>query len=329
MNKRSFIAAAAVLTAVLMITAVCAGSSGIGLREIISMIGNGSPDGKTYDVIMYIMILRIAGAWLCGAALAAAGLLLQVSSGNVLASPGIIGVNAGAGFFVVGAGVLFPAGAIYLKSGAAFLGALFASFLVYGLAKKTGSSKTTVIMAGVALTSLFSAGIDALITFFPDAVMDRTNFYLGGFGSVFGTSVWPMVPVIAAGAVIAALLSPRLNVLLLGDETAAGVGLNVDRCRFMCIMCAALLAAAAVSMAGLLGFVGLIVPHAVRFLVGNDYRTLVPCTMLGGGFFLLACDTLARLLFAPFEFPVGVMLSFLGAPFFLWLLIKRKRRLEL
>lgn len=290
------------------------------------LMGRGT--GSAAAILSYARLPRVAASYLCGMALAVSGLLLQAALGNALASPSTIGVNAGAGFFVVLSGILFPL-SLSARTAAAFLGAFLAAMAVYGLARCTGGSRLTIVLAGVAITSLFSAGSDALVTFRPEAVMDRSSFSIGGFGGVLAPSFRGPAPFLLLGLLGAALLAARLNILLLGDEVAASLGLPVALCRFLAILCAAMLAAAAVSIGGLLSFVGLLVPHSLRLLLGGDYRWLVPFCALGGGMLLLACDILARVLFAPYELPVGIFLAFLGAPFFLWLLLGRRGRLAL
>lgn len=329
-NKLLLFCLCALLSIAAALFSMCAGASSVGLSELFRLIsGSGTLSPAAYNILVYVRLPRVGAAYFCGAALAVSGLLLQVSLGNGLAAPSTIGINAGAGFAVVLAGALLPL-SMTTRVGAAFLGALAASLLVYALARSTGAtSKTTIVLAGVAFTSLLSAGSDAIITFFPDAVWDKTSFSIGGFSGANVDVVLSMLPVLLAGLLGAALLSPRLNLLLLGDEMAASLGLNVRLCRFLSLLCAALLAAAAVSVGGLLSFVGLLVPHGMRLVCGNDYRRLVPFSAVCGGLFLLLCDTLSRILFSPFELPVGILLSFLGAPFFLFLLLRRKERLSL
>ena len=315
-------------TALLLLLALCLGPSGVGPVQVLRWLSGRDVGTAAANILSYARLPRAIAACLCGAALAVSGLLLQVALGNALAAPSTIGVNAGAGFFVVLAGIVFPL-SLTARTAAAFLGAFLAAMTVYGLAIRTGGSRMTIVLAGVAITSLLSAGSDALVTFRPEAVMDRSSFSIGGFGGVVIPSFQGVLPFLLAGIAGAALLSGRLNVLLLGDEVAASLGLRVRLCRFLALACAALLAACAVSIGGLLSFVGLLVPHALRFLIGTDYRWLVPFSALTGGGFLLLCDTLSRTLFSPYELPVGILLSLLGAPFFLWLLLSGKRRLAL
>ncbi|BDF67548.1 hypothetical protein CE91St43_15200 [Oscillospiraceae bacterium] len=312
----------------LFLLSLCLGPSGVGPDQVLGWMLDRDIGTAAKNILAYARLPRAAAACLCGGALAVSGLLLQVALGNALAAPSTIGVNAGAGFFVILSGVLFPL-SLSARTVSAFLGAFLSAMLVYGLARSTGGSRMTIVLAGVAITSLLSAASDALVTFRPEAVMDRSSFSIGGFGGVVIPSFRSVLPLLLLGLAGAVLLSGRLNVLLLGDEVAASLGLRVGLCRFLALLCAALLAACAVSIGGLLSFVGLLVPHALRFLLGNDYRWLTPFSAVVGAIFLLLCDTLSRLLFAPYELPVGILLSFLGAPFFLWLLLGRKRRLAL
>ena len=326
-NKKRALLICLISSALLLTVSLFAGASDINAKEIISFIAGNPVKNSTANIIIYARLPRIISSYLCGMALALSGLLLQAALNNPLASPGIIGVNSGAGFFVVSASVIFPS-SFSVRFSAAFLGALLTAFLIFGIAKKTGGSRTSIVMSGIAISSLMSAGIDAVITINPNAVMDKAAFSMGGFSIVSMEPVKYAVPCIIIGLTGAFLLSSKLNVLLLGDEVASSLGLNVSLCRFEAMGFAAMLAASAVCIGGLISFVGLIVPHIVRNIAGSDYKWLEPFTAVIGGCFLLLCDTLARVIFYPYEIPVGIILSFLGAPFFLYLLLNKKRRLQ-
>ena len=172
---------------------------------------------------------------------------------------------------------------------------------------------------------MFSAGIDAVVTFFPDALSGYTDFRIGGVKNLSMARLTPAFWVILIALVIALSLSNELDLLLLGRETARSLGLPARRLRLVLLMLAAALAGAAVSFAGLLGFVGLLVPHIMRRAVGEDSFPLLLSSALGGGLLLTACDLTSRLIFAPFELPLGVVLSLTGGPFFIWLLLKQRR----
>ena len=241
-----------------------------------------------------------------------------------MASPNVIGVNAGAGLGALLAASLVP-GAAALLPGAAFAGALAAALFIWLLAAVAGLSRTTLILAGVTVSSILTACMNTLKLLFPDAAVGSTAFLLGTLSGVTTAQLQRALPWLAAGFVLAALLAADLNVLQLGEDMAAGLGLPVARVRFAALLTAALLAGAAVSFAGLLGFVGLLAPHIARRLVGGDNRRLLPVTALASADLMLLCDVAARVLFAPFELPVGVLLSLVGGPFFLFLLLRRKR----
>lgn len=280
---------------------------------------------QTQLLLTTIRFPRVVAALAVGAALSMAGLFLQAILSNALASPSVIGVNAGAGFFYLLSALLVPI-SFGFYTAAAFVGALVTSLLVFGLARSGSDSRHRLILAGVALSSMFSAGSDALMTLDDSLILDRQAFMLGGLTNVRAGEVYPLALVILVLVIIAQLFSRPLSVLLLGDDMAKSLGLSVGRVRFLALLLAAALSACSVSLAGILSFVGLLVPHAMRALFGQDYRLLIPSVALFGGAFLLVCDTLARLVFAPFELPVGILLSLLGAPFFIWLVIRRNRR---
>ena len=230
---------------------------------------------------------------------------------------------AGAGLAVAIVCAVAPAAQQYTPV-VAFMGALAGVLLVMGLSQSTGASRMTVVLAGVAISNLFSAGIDAVITLVPDALNGVTDFRIGGFTGVTMTQLKPAAIMIFVSLIIVISLSQQLDILSLGTDVAQSLGLATGPVRFILLVLAAALAGAAVSFSGLLSFVGLIVPHAMRRIVGEESFSLLVSSALGGAFFVTVCDLLARVLFAPFELPVGIVLAFTGAPFFLWLLFKQK-----
>ena len=271
-------------------------------------------------IFRFVRLPRTLGCLLAGAALAVSGAVIQGVLSNRLASPSIIGVNAGAGLAVT---VCCACGALsgWAIAGSAFLGALTAVLLIVFTAEKAGASRTTVILGGVAVNAFLNALSEALSTLIPEVGMLAADFRVGGFGSVSFARLLPAGALILPALLVVFSLRNELDVLALGEETARSLGMNTNRIRTLLLV---LSAGAAVSFAGLLGFVGLIVPHALRRLVGNESRFLLPMCALGGAAFVTVCDTAARMVFAPFELPVGILLSVLGGPFFLGLLLKRK-----
>ena len=274
-------------------------------------------------ILRYLRLPRALAALAAGAGLAGAGVLIQTMLANPLAGPNIIGVNAGAGLAVLLCGIFLP-GVPLAVPGAAFLGALLAVGLLWAIARKTGASRSTLILTGIALNSLLGAAADALGAVFPEIAGFGAAFRVGGFASVSNRVLPFAAGLIAVGLFFSCCFSNELDLLALGDETAATLGLRVGFWRAVFLLLAAALAGAAVSIAGLLGFVGLLVPHLARFFVGGESRWLLPMSALLGGALTLCCDTLGRVLLAPYELPAGIFLSFLGAPFFLWLLVRKK-----
>ena len=310
---------------------VFAGTQGLSfadsLKTLISLVSGGDVSPSAKLILLKVRFPRAFASLLCGAALSVSGLILQLSLNNTLASPGIIGVNAGSGLFVLLVSLVFPYVALARSLGA-FFGALLSVLTVYLISKRAGVSKTTLVLSGVAVSSLMTAGIDVIITLRPDIVADKVAFSLGGFQNLNLSSLYIAFPVILASFVVAFVLSGGIDLFQLGDETAFGLGLNVKRCRIAGIIVSGLLAGASVSVCGLLGFVGLLIPNLIRlFSKNNTKRNIILCALLGADF-LLFCDVLARVLFFPYELPVGLFLSCLGSPFFIWMLISKKKRLS-
>ncbi len=274
-------------------------------------------------IFRFVRLPRTLGCLLAGAALAVSGAVIQGVLSNKLASPSIIGVNAGAGLAVT-LSCAWGALSGWAIAGSAFLGALLSVLLIVFTAEKAGASRTTVILAGVAVNAFLNALSEAVSTLIPEAGMMAGDFRVGGFGSVSQVRLLPAGVLICLGLLAVCSLHNELDVLALGEETAQGLGMDVKKTRTLLLVLAALLAGAAVSFAGLLGFVGLIVPHGVRRMAGSESKVLLPLCAMGGAAFVAFCDTAARVVFAPFELPVGILLSVLGGPFFLLLLLKRK-----
>ena len=321
--KRSVAALGALLAAALLLSVGC-GSQWYTPARLWQALCAADAADPVWRILCFVRLPRTAAAVLAGAALGVAGALIQSVLNNAMASPNVIGVNAGAGLGALLAASLVP-GAAALLPGAAFAGALAAALFIWMLAAVAGLSRTTLILAGVTVSSILTACMNTLKLLFPDAAVGSTAFLLGTLSGVTTAQLQRALPWLAAGFVLAALLAADLNVLQLGEDMAAGLGLPVARVRFAALLTAALLAGAAVSFAGLLGFVGLLAPHIARRLVGGDNRRLLPVTALASADLMLLCDVAARVLFAPFELPVGVLLSLVGGPFFLFLLLRRKR----
>lgn len=274
----------------------------------------------TQDMVIWnIRFPRNIVAALVGANLAVAGAILQAVMKNPLADPQIVGVSSGAGLAGVIILILFPSWE-YLVPMVAFVGALAAALMVYTLAWRNGIRPTRIILAGVAVAAFLGSGISALLVFYGDRVQGALLWMVGGLSARSWPQVYVLAPYTVVGLILAFLGSRRLTILSLGDETAKGLGLPVEQTRFMMTAVAAFLAASAVSVAGLIGFVGLVIPHIARMIIGTEYRFLLPGSACLGAAVLVVSDTLGRVLFSPVEVPVGIIMAFFGAPFFLWLL---------
>jgi iron complex transport system permease protein len=264
------------------------------------------------------------GALLSGCALAVSGAIIQSVLNNPLAGPNLIGINAGAGFFVLLSLVFLP-GAYFLLQFFAFLGALVTTIIIMLIAIGGNVSRLTIILAGFAISSIFTAGMNTIMILYPDVYIGAGLFLVGGLAALTLSSIsYPSI-YISVGLICALLFSRDLNIISMGGDTAKSLGMNVKAMRFLLMGIAAVLAGAAVSFAGLMGFVGLVVPHAVRFLIGNDNRFVIPASAFLGATFVIICDLVARMAFRPYELPVGIIMSFIGGPFFIYLIIKHRR----
>ena len=322
-RKKPLILLAAVFLVAAAVMNVCLGAARVSLAELWAALLGGPGASAASRILWYARFPRTAACILAGAGLAVSGAVIQKVLANQLASPGIIGVNAGAGLAVAVCCALgmFAAWTIAVSS---FLGAMAATFLVVVAVQKGKASRTTVVLGGVAVTAFLNAITEGIVTMLPDAALASADFRVGGFSAVNQDRLIPAGILILFGVLAVCTLTNELDVLSLGDDTAGTLGMNVRRMRNVMLTLSAMLAGASVSFAGILGFVGLIVPHISRQFVGSESRRLIPFCALAGGGFVALCDLLARLLFAPYELPTGILLSFLGGPFFVWLLWKRK-----
>lgn len=299
------------------------GSTRLTFSEILRAFTEGFDVSAGTRIFAYVRLPRTVAALVCGAALAVSGAVIQGVLANQLASPSVIGVNAGAGVAVTLCTALGIYGGWRLSL-FSFVGAFAAVMLVSLGAKKWGASRSTVILLGVAMNSLLGAVSDAIVTFLPDAGVMSNDFKVGEFSAVTYQKLLPAAVVIAVAIAVLFTLSNELDVLTLGEDNARGLGMNTSVMRTLFLLLAALLAGCAVSIAGLLSFVGLIVPHAVRRVAGSKSQHLLGLCALFGAAFVCLCDTIARTAFSPYEIPVGIIMAFLGAPFFVFILIKGK-----
>ena len=281
-------------------------------------------DGSMARLLVWnLRFPRVLVGGLVGTCLSLSGCILQGVMRNTMASPSTIGVTGGASFVGYLTLVVFPAYAYLLPIGS-ILGAFATTMLIYALAYQKGVSPVKMILSGMAVSALFGAFNDIIKTFFAESLGNASGFLVGGLNGVGWASFRMILPYAAAGIFICAFLPSRMNVLMLGDETANALGLRTELFRFFLIAVSSLLAGAAIAVAGLISFVGLVVPHIARLLVGSDYKYLFPASALLGFSLVSICDTVGRVILPPGEVPVSIILSFIGAPFFLYLLRTRE-----
>ncbi len=299
---------------------IAKGAADISLSQVVEILLH--PQAAPQDQIIWnIRLPRTIVGVLVGINLALSGAILQSIMRNPLADPHIIGISSGAGLAGISVMILFPA-LEYLITPVAFIGAMLAAVAIYILAWKNGIKPVRIILAGVAVSAFLSAGISGLLIFYSDRVHGALMWMVGGLAARSWPHVSIILPYAVVGLILALISAHYLNVLQLGDDMAKGLGVNVEVTRIVLTAIAALLAASAVSVVGLLGFVGLIIPHITRLIIGSDYRFLIPGAALLGAAVVTLSDTFARVVFAPIELPVGIIMAFIGAPFFLFLLRK-------
>ena len=309
-----------------MLFAVAIGAVHIPITDIFKSFA-GKGDIETFRIIYTLRLPRVLCATLAGANLALSGCILQGILRNPLADPGIIGISAGAGLAAMFLMLVAPTLTAFVPM-AAFGGAIAAAVIVFALSWNRGINPLRLVLAGVAVAAFFCGGMTALSVFFSDRIQGTVAWLAGGFAGSSWEYVRMIFPYSLIGIVGALCSFRQLNALQLGDEVAKTLGVHAERTRTILVALAALLAASAVSVAGLLGFVGLIIPHVMRLLIGSDFETLLPASALFGAVLVLVADIVARTLLSPMEIPVGIFMSFVGAPFFLYLLKRRMNKYE-
>jgi iron complex transport system permease protein len=311
----------------LIVLLICpfAGMEWISMRDILSSTG----DEITREIFWTLRVPRVLTAFLAGSTLALGGMTFQALFRNPLATPFTLGVASGAS---LGASIAVTFGFTFTVLGvggttvAAFLGALLAMGVVYGLTRlKEGFTTATMLLSGVAISFFFSS----LILFLQYSAelynaFRMLRWVMGGLGLVGYDALFNILPFTVSGAAVLYYLTHELNLMLAGDELAMSRGVDVNNVKRILFFVVSLMVGSVVAVCGPIGFVGMMMPHIARKLIGADHRWLTPASFLAGGAFLVLCDTLARTLFAPAELPVGILTAFLGGPFFIWLLLREK-----
>jgi iron complex transport system permease protein len=295
-----------------------------------------STDGQELEqkIFWQIRVPRVLMSALVGGSLALSGAVMQGIFRNPLADPGLVGVSAGSALggsiaLVLGV-VIFPAGApLYFLSLCAFIFGLLAMVLVYSIAKQGEHTQVaTLLLAGVALSALCTALSALLIYVSNDQQLRGLSFWhLGSFGGVSWGQLSLSVLLVIPSIIVLLLFSKELNILLLGEAQAQHLGLAVEKIKFVSLVLISLIVSVSVSMVGVIGFVGLIVPHIIRLIFGADHRFLLPASFLLGALMLIIADTVSRLVIAPNELPVGIITALIGCPFFIYLLIQHRKQI--
>ncbi|MFB3737460.1 MAG: FecCD family ABC transporter permease [Candidatus Velamenicoccus archaeovorus] len=328
--RRSLVLLAVALAASFLL-AVAVGAVWLSPWTTIRLVGwklgvGGYPSGvpRGSEVILFQLRLpRVVLAAVVGAALAASGMVFQGLFRNPLADPAIIGVSSGAALGAIVVIVSVGAGALgaFAVPLAAFVGALLTAFLVYRLARiGPAVHVATLLLAGIAVAALISSLMSLIMSFSGQEIRSIYAWLLGGLVAQGWPSIEAVTPLVIVGLVGAGLTAHDLNLMALGEERAGQLGVEADRVKRRAIAVGALLTACAVSVAGVIGFVGLMTPHLLRLVVGADHRRLLPAVLLAGPTLLIVADLVARVAVAPQELPVGVVTALLGGPFFLYLL---------
>lgn len=311
-----------ILLCIVSIVSLMIGQVSFTVSEVFSGIFS-TEDTLARRIVWEIRLPRILIGILVGVCLATSGAILQGVMQNPLADPGVIGITSGAGIMAVLVMVVFPGYLVYLPI-AAFTGAFLAAMIVYTLAvKKGGTSPTRIVLVGVAVNAICGAGTNALMILYSDRVQSVLPWLSGGLTGV-GWVQFEMIVYYAVVAMVLAIYAIKhVRIMRLGDEMAQLLGHNVERSRLFLVFVSTLLAGIAVSVAGLVGFVGLVIPHIMRLIIGSDYKYLLPASAIGGGLLVVFADTIARSVFAPIEVPVGILLAFIGGPYFLYLIHRK------
>jgi iron complex transport system permease protein len=317
-----------VLSIAAFLLAFLLGSSGVSLKELISLL-NGNAEASVYTIFITLRLPRALLAFVSGGALSIAGACLQGMFKNPMADSYVVGVSSGA---ALGATIALSFGLAFSFIGfgavtiLAFIGGVGAIFIVYTIAKVKGKVSTfSLLLSGIAISSLCTALIYCMMILFRDKMEHIVMWTMGSFSASSWDKVFVAVPIMLVSSLLCYLYAKDLNIMLQGDEAARHLGVNTVKVRRNLLILTSVAAASAVSVSGIIGFVGLIIPHIIRIISGPDHKKLLPLSFVGGGAFLLIADTLARVLLNSQEIPVGVITALVGVPFFLYLLRKGRK----
>jgi iron complex transport system permease protein len=305
----------------IIFVSICLGAVPVSLQDIFN------PDSRLGTLVFNVRIPRVLMAVMAGTCLAIAGTIMQGILRNPLASPYVLGIAAGASFgatLAIALGLQFVLGryALFIL---AFIFSLITMFMVYGLASAHEASTETLILAGIAIGSLFNAMVSFLIFISGESIYSIIFWIMGGLWGSSWEQVYIILPVLAIGFIIALWFSWDMNALSMGDEIATNLGVKVKLSKVIILTLASILTAVTISITGTIGFIGLVAPHIARMIIGTDNRFLIPASSLIGAMMLLPSDTLSRTIINPAEIPVGIVTAMIGVPFFVYLLLKKRK----
>lgn len=322
-KNTSIIIGTCIITLLLAIIAIGLGSVPISVPDIFKTLFHQATMDKHETIIFDIRLPRVVLALVIGANIAISGALLQAVMGNPLADPGLTGVTSGAAAFVLLIMLAFPEYTQLIPI-AAFVGGFIAAGIVYALAwKRNGISPITIILSGVAVNALCGGAIGFLTIIYSDRLPSAVQWLNGSLAAKGASALWMVLPYAIIGWVLSLFAIRKANMIRMGDQVATNLGENVHRIRISLSILAVFLAAISVAAIGMIGFVGLIVPHMARLIVGSNYKALLPMSMVLGALVLLVADTLGRTTFAPLDIPAGIFMALIGGPYFLYLMRKK------
>lgn len=320
--KITMILLLAILCVVSTLVCVAVGSVEYSLQQVIDALFHTEAEARL--IIWNVRLPRVLCGGIVGICLSLSGCILQGVMRNHMASPSTIGVTSGASFVGYMMLVVFPQYQHMLPIGA-IIGSFATTMMIYGLAYDRGVSPVKMILSGMAVSAVFNAFNDMIKIFFSDRLADATGFLVGSLNGVSWEDFQLVLPYVLVGVAVCFFLPSKMNILMLGDEMANTLGLRTERFRLFLIAVSSLLAGTSIAVAGMISFVGLIVPHIARLIIGSDYRYLFPTSILMGYSFVVICDTVGRVILPVGNLSVSVVLSFIGAPFFLYLLRKKDK----
>ena len=337
MRKLIVIVISLILLVLAILVSISVGYLKMSLEDVVNVLffGERYIDGPygpvdVRNIVFESRLPRVLCAMCIGAALSVSGAAMQGIFRNPMASPSVLGISSGAAFGACISMVLgfsIASGAFAIPS-MAFIFSFVTLILVYSMARtKLGVPITMLLLSGIAIGAFFNGLVSLLHYYAGDKLVGVVFWLMGNISNCGWDQFYIIILPILVGSIILICYSTELNLLSLGDDQATNLGVNVERTRIIVLLAAALTVAGAVSVSGIIGFVGLIVPHIFRMLLGPDHRLLIPMSIVGGAIFMIVMDTLSRLIVAPSELPVGILTAILGAPFFIYILRTRKKEI--